>query len=141
MSCLPATLSKLYFCFYVFVFVYLQVRHSKTLFLRSLYHHLSENIWFVWSKTSYSGDRRRCHQAGRTNKRTNEQTNKQQWKIELLSLWAVGRLSFAILCCSSLGKRLSFGPKATPAPHYLKVKTLLHNRNLKCNVLDYQNSI
>ena len=32
----------------------------------SLYHHLSENVWFVWSKTSYSGDKRRCYQAGRT---------------------------------------------------------------------------
>ena len=85
----------LYLRICVFVFVYLQVRHPGTLFLRSLYHHLSENIWFVWSKTSYSGDKRRCYQAGRTtNERTNERTNKQQWKIGLLSLWAVGRLSF-----------------------------------------------
>ena len=60
----------LYLCICVFVFVYLQVRHPGTLFLRSLYHHLSENIWFVWSKTSYSGDKRRCHQAGRPNDRT-----------------------------------------------------------------------
>merc|ERR1712208_269 len=42
-------------------------------------HVLSENIWFVWSKTSYSGYKRPCHQAGRT---TNE-----QGKIELLSQW------------------------------------------------------
>ena len=41
---------KLYLCICVFVFVYLHVRHLGTLFLRSLYHHLSENIWFVWSK-------------------------------------------------------------------------------------------
>ena len=27
-------------------------------------HQLSENIWFVWSKTSYSGDKWRCHQGG-----------------------------------------------------------------------------
>ena len=32
-------------------------------------HILTENMWFVWSKTSYSGDKRRCHQAGRTNER------------------------------------------------------------------------
>ena len=44
---------------------------------------LTENIWFVWSKTSYSGDKRRCHYAGRT---TNERTN-EQVKIELLSRW------------------------------------------------------
>ena len=77
-------------CICVFVFVYLHVRHLGTLFLRSLYHYLSENIWFVWSKTSYSGDKRRCYQAGQTNER------RQQWKIGLLSLWAVERLSFAI---------------------------------------------
>ena len=90
MSCLSAPLTNAvfaYLCICVFVFVYLQVRHPGTLFLRSLYHHLSENIWFVWSKTSYSGDKRRCYQAG--------QTNDKQWNIGLLSLWAVGRLSFA----------------------------------------------
>ena len=72
-----------YLCICVFVFVYLQVRHPGTLFLRSLYHHLSENIWFVWSKTSYSGDKRRCHGCG-TNER---QTNDRHLKIELLSQW------------------------------------------------------
>ena len=56
-------------------------------------HILAENIWFAWSKTSNSGDKRRCYQAGRTN---NERTTNEQGKIELLSLWAVGRLSFAI---------------------------------------------
>ena len=37
-------------------------------------HILKENICFVWSKTSYSGDERRCHNAGRTNddERTSE---------------------------------------------------------------------
>ena len=43
-------------------------------------HILTENIWFVWSKTSYSGDKRRCHYAGRTN-------GDEQVKIELLSRW------------------------------------------------------
>ena len=81
----------LYLCICVFVFVYLCMRHLVISVLISLDHVLSENIWFVWSKTSYSGDKRRCHQAPRRDKRTNE----QQWKIELLSLWAVGRLSFA----------------------------------------------
>ena len=41
-------------------------------------HILTENIWFVWSETSYSGDKRRCYNAGRTN---------EQLKIELLSQW------------------------------------------------------
>ena len=27
-------------------------------------HQLSENIWFIWSKTSYIGDKWRCHQGG-----------------------------------------------------------------------------
>ena len=29
-------------------------------------HKISENVSIVWSKTSYSGDKRRCHYAGRT---------------------------------------------------------------------------
>ena len=33
-------------------------------------HILIENIWFVWSKTSYSGDERRCHGCGTTEQRT-----------------------------------------------------------------------
>ena len=41
-------------------------------------HILTENIWFVWSETSYSGDKMRCYNAGRTN---------EQLKIELLSQW------------------------------------------------------
>ena len=45
-------------------------------------HILTENIWFVCSETSYSGDERRCYQCG-----TNEQPNKQKLKIELLSQW------------------------------------------------------
>ena len=38
----------------------------------------NKNIWFVCSETSYSGYKRRCYYAGRTNK---------QLKIELLSQW------------------------------------------------------
>ena len=30
-------------------------------------HILTENIWFVWSETSYSGDERRCYRCGTTN--------------------------------------------------------------------------
>ena len=36
---------------------------------------LTENIWFVWSETSYSGDKKSCHQAGqRTNKKKDSAT-------------------------------------------------------------------
>ena len=119
MSCLSAPLTNAvfaYLCICVFVFVYLQVRHPGTLFLRSWYHHLSENIWFVWSKTSYSGDKRRCYQAGR-------QTNKrQQWKIGLLSLWAVGRLSFAIFNDSLKAVKIHTLP--APDPHDTKCITV-----------------
>ena len=41
---------------------------------------LTENVWFVGSKASYSGDKRRCHYARRT-------TTNKQLKIELLSQW------------------------------------------------------
>ena len=43
-------------------------------------HILPENIWFVWSETSYCGDEMRCYQCGTTN-------NEQTVKIELLSQW------------------------------------------------------
>ena len=44
-------------------------------------HILAENIWFVWSKTSYCGDKWRCYRCG---------TNKQRTlKIELLSQWMI----------------------------------------------------
>ena len=35
-------------------------------------HILTENIWFAWSETSYSGDEKRCYRCG-----TNEQPNEQ----------------------------------------------------------------
>ena len=33
-------------------------------------HILTENIWFVWSETSYSGDERRCDGCGTTDRPT-----------------------------------------------------------------------
>ena len=45
-----------YLCICVFVFVYLCMRHLVISVLISLDQVLSENIWFVWSKPSYSGD-------------------------------------------------------------------------------------
>ena len=47
-------------------------------------HILTENIWFGWSKTSYSEDTWRCHRCG---------TNKQTREDRALSQWAPGRLS------------------------------------------------
>ena len=41
-------------------------------------HVLTEIRWFVWSKTSYSIDERRCYRCG---------TNNRTVKIELLSQW------------------------------------------------------
>ena len=40
-------------------------------------HTLLENIWFVWSETSYSGDERRCYRCG-TNKRPNTEDRATQ---------------------------------------------------------------
>ena len=52
MSCPSAPLTTAvfaYFCICVFVYVYLQVRHPGTLFLRSSYHCLFKNIAHVMS--------------------------------------------------------------------------------------------
>ena len=60
-------------------------------------HILSENVWFVWSETSYGGHERRCYRCG-----TNEQ--QRTLKIELLSQWMIeaefrnDRLSSLIIC-------------------------------------------
>ena len=69
-----------YLCICVFVFVYLCIRHLAISVLISLDQVLSENIWFVWSKPSYSGD---VTKAGQPGQPTNQPT--KQRKIELLS--------------------------------------------------------
>ena len=54
----------LYLCvcvFVYFVFVYLCMRHLVISVLISLDQELSENIWFVWSRTCYKGEKLRCH--------------------------------------------------------------------------------
>ena len=53
------------------------------LVLISLDQELSENVWFVWYETSYSGDKWRCHHVGRTDK--NEQKTRED--NATLSLW------------------------------------------------------
>ena len=62
---------SLYFSLCVSLSVYL----SWILLTHCQDHILTENIWFVWSRTSYSGDKWRCHRCGtdvRTDKRTRE---------------------------------------------------------------------
>ena len=61
-----------YLCICVFVFVYLCIRHLAISVLISLDQVLSENIWFVWSKPSYSGDVTKAGQP--TNQPTNQTT-------------------------------------------------------------------
>ena len=58
---LYGTVNMLYLCICVFVFVYLCMRHLVISVLISLDQELSENIWFVWSRTCYKGEKLRCH--------------------------------------------------------------------------------
>ena len=44
------------------------------------WHKLSENIWFVWSKRSYSGDKKGCHARGRTDEPRNVKIELEFWK-------------------------------------------------------------
>ena len=55
--------------------------------MSALDQELSENVWFVWSKTSYSGDV--TMRDGRTDERTREDRATQPFDA--------GRLSFAII--------------------------------------------
>ena len=121
MSCLSATLTNAvfaYLCICVFVFVYLQVRHPGTLFLRSLYHHLSENVWFVWSKTSYSGDKRRCYQAGR--RRTNDEQTMEDRATQPLGCWKAEFRNISTLSCSTVYKSYIFSKLVIPTTHSRK---------------------
>ena len=46
-------------------------------------HILLENIWFVCSETSYSGDERRCYRCGTTDRTTEDRaTQPMEWKLE-----------------------------------------------------------
>ena len=78
-------------CVCVSLSLYLSFCMSSSQSLSSPDDELSENIWFVWSRTSYSEDKWRCHHAdGRTNKRTTSEYRATQ------SMDSV-RLSFAII--------------------------------------------
>ena len=60
-------------------------------------HISTENIWFVWSKTSYSGDKWRCHGC-----RTYGRTNKEDSATQPMDCW---RLSLANTKTRQFGKR------------------------------------
>ena len=66
------------------VFVYLCMRHLIISVLISLDQELSENVWFVWSKTSYSGVKWRCYRCG-TDKQTREDSATQPMAAAWLS--------------------------------------------------------
>ena len=55
-------------------------------------HILTENIWFVWSRTSYSGDKWRCHRCGTNDERRTREDSATQpmdsWRLSL----AISRL-------------------------------------------------
>ena len=77
---LYGTVNMLYLCICVFVFVYLCMRHLVISVLISLDQELSENIWFVWSRTCYKGEKLRCHACD--GRRTTHDTH---WKVEQYS--------------------------------------------------------
>ena len=80
----PAVFVYLRIC--IFVFVYLCMRHLVKPVLISLDQELSENIGFVWSKTSYSGD------VTMRDERTNDKRTREDRATKPLD---AGRLSFA----------------------------------------------
>ena len=71
------------------------------------YHILIENIWFVWSKISYCGDKWRCYRCGTNEQqqRTSEDRANQHWLAN--GCW---RLSFA----NSIGKLSITGGQTFP---------------------------
>ena len=93
----------MYLCICICVFVYLCMRHLVISVLISLDQELSENVWFVWSKTSYSGDKWRCHRCG-TDGRTDGRRTREDNATQPLD---DGRLSFAITLAIVKGRRTS----------------------------------
>merc|ERR1712212_500546 len=76
----------LYLCICVFVFVYLCMRHLEMSVLISLDQELSENVWFIWSKTSNSGD---------VTMRDDERRRRRTREDNATQPLDAGRLSFA----------------------------------------------
>ena len=55
-------------------------------------HILTENIWFVWSRTSYSGDKWRCHRCGTDGRTNDERRTREDRATQPMDCW---RLSLA----------------------------------------------
>ena len=52
---------------------------------------ITENVWFAWSNSSYSGDKWRCHRCGTNDERTREDSATQpmdSWKAESRNFFA-----------------------------------------------------
>ena len=58
-------------CVWVSLSLYLSFCKSSSRPMSSPDDKLSENIWFVWSKTSYGGDKWKCHAWTRTHRHVN----------------------------------------------------------------------
>ena len=58
-------------CVWVSLSLYLSSCKSSSRSMSSPDDKLSENIWFVWSRTSYGGDKWRCHAWSRTDTHVN----------------------------------------------------------------------
>ena len=69
-------------------------------------HKLSENIWFVWSKMSYSGDMEGCHACGRTThdtRRTECEDSARILETEFaIFVQAVGDVRLTVITCSEV---------------------------------------
>ena len=92
--------SSLYLYLSLFVSLYL----SLILLTHCQDHILTENIWFVWSWTSYSGDKWRCYRCGtygRTNKRTREDRATQPMDAGWLSFAIFRFLDPKFMICQS----------------------------------------
>ena len=79
-------------CVCVCVSLSLSFRNSRSWSLSSPDDKVSENIWFVWSRTSHGGDKWRCHHGDR---RTDNRTSEYRATLSMDTV----RLSFAICWC------------------------------------------
>ena len=90
-------------------------------------HKLSENIWFVWSKMSYSGDMEGCHACARTTdgQRTECEDRARILETEFaISDWryiekGVGECKMGVSFCRGDKRKLcGFCTKETPEKYW-----------------------
>ena len=98
-------------------------------------HILTENVWFVWSETSYSGDERRCHGCGTTERQTTISEDRATQPMEAggwVSQWEESFNSISFLCKAASDSSGMLVPVKDEEDKPTKIETPRENHHRKC---------